>query len=788
MKHWILSVIVLFAGPLYAVTPGSWQNQSEADFATGEFEKTAVNSRGEVSLTRAVKVLVEAKDAPVVVSAVAVVGKDLYAASGADGDIYKVTGEKAAKFATVPGTIVACLTPSGKTLLAGTGGKGAGIYSVAADGRVAKGKVTKVWSDPAVHYVWAIAIGDKGVLYAATSPKATVFEIKEGKGKALYEISKHARNILSLAVGAGGKLYAGTDRKGLVLEIDLQRKAGRVILDAAEKEIAAIIPDADGGLFVATSDAAKASADGKMKPTPTKTGKSAAPKAKAIRRPAGKVGGKPETRPAKPAGKAAPAAKTNAKSAPKKGKAQATAGKEKQKKKPDAKAKTTARKTSVSSRKRSGPPPAVLRSMSRSRRSTSSGRPTRGPSPSGRGNAVYYIQSNGLVRTIFRKPVTILAMVNLNGTLLLGTGNGGAIYRVSLDGDVSTKLADTDARQVTSLAVMGDGRIAFATANKGSVATLGAAPAPEGTFTSKVMDAKQIAQWGTHSGRASVPPGTKATFATRSGNLSKADEATWSPWSPEKPLADDYLPIRSPAGRFLQYRLKLTSRGKASPVVHGVHLIYQVGNLAPALSAVTVKSTASRDSRSRGTTGPKSYRHIAIAARDPNGDKISFTVEYRPLGGANWIRIGKDLTKPVHVWDTRTVGDGDYEIRVTASDKPANPPAQAMEAARIAEPVRVDNTPPVLKLLAARAQGKIVSVRGQVADATSRLAAIRYAVDSAEKWVAVLPTDGISDSRSERFSFEIDDLKPGPHGVTVQARDLYGNVGTQSTTVVVPEP
>jgi len=133
MKHWILSAVVLSAGPVLAVVPGSWQSRTEADFSSGEFDKTAVSSRGEISLARAVKVLLPAQEAPVVVAAVAVVGKDLYAAAGSSSEIYRITGPKAAKFATVPGTIVTCLAPSGKTLLAGTGGKGAGVYSVSAD-------------------------------------------------------------------------------------------------------------------------------------------------------------------------------------------------------------------------------------------------------------------------------------------------------------------------------------------------------------------------------------------------------------------------------------------------------------------------------------------------------------------------------------------------------------------------------------------------------------------------------------------------------------------------------
>jgi len=186
-------------------------------------------------------------------------------------------------------------------------------------------------------------------------------------------------------------------------------------------------------------------------------------------------------------------------------------------------------------------------------------------------------------------------------------------------------------------------------------------------------------------------------------------------------------------------------------------------------------------------TGPKTYRHIAIQAADPNGDKLRLKLEFRSTGSANWITIAKKLDKPMYIWDTQTVGDGTYELRVTASDAPANPAGSAREAARISEPIVVDNTPPQVEKLAAKADEGTASVTGSAVDAGSRIVSLQYSVDSAAEWVAVLPTDGIADSGREAFTFTAKDLDAGTHRIAVRAVDLLGNVGYGVVNVTVPK-
>jgi len=755
------AAVVLWAGVAWAVSPVTVEHATEADFANGTTDSAVVTSEGQVQLGRELSVLVTSPQAPAVVSALAADGKTLYIASGSDNAIYRYADGKCAKFASPDGTLVSSLLWTGKELIAGTSGaKGAGVYSIDD-----KGVAKALWTDADVQYVWAVLRDEAGTLYAATGPKARVYAIEGGKGQMLYEAApEQAKNILCLARGEDGTLYAGTDVNGLVVQIDPKKKTSRVLLDTNEKEVAAIVTDGKGGLYAATSDAAKTASEGT-----TGTGSGLPP--------GGAKTTMPATTPTEPA-KTAATRKAATTSSPSSNKVNDTiAGDD------DNNPAATS--------------PAVRPTPSPSPRATSPGAPPTAPTMDGPGNAVYHIDADGLARAIFRRPVSIYTMVRVDGALILGTGNNGQIFRVSIkdDNEVIT-LADAEPSQVTALAMGGDGQVYFGTANKGSVGAIAASFAKAGTFTSKAIDAQQIARWGTARLWALTPKGASVTVSTRTGNVTEPNDKTWSEWSAPVEAKDEFIKITSPAGRFLQYRLALKSDGTATPAAGDVRLVYQVGNLAPEIAQVVVAEPSGPQGGPAGPTpgGPAAAagatRTIVIQASDANSDTLTYTIEYREVGTDNWIKIADKLDKPMYAWDTQTVGDGSYELRITASDAGANPPATALVATKITKPVHIDNTAPEVKELAARVeQGKegeaaAVVLTGQAADG-GRIDAIAYSLDSATEWVTVLPEDGICDSNSEKFTVRVKDVKPGKHRLTVRATDAAGNTGYKSVTVNV---
>jgi hypothetical protein len=208
-----------------------------------------------------------------------------------------------------------------------------------------------------------------------------------------------------------------------------------------------------------------------------------------------------------------------------------------------------------------------------------------------------------------------------------------------------------------------------------------------------------------------------------------------------------------------------------------VKLIHQVGNLAPSVSGVTVKVGPKG-----GGQGP--VRALAIKAADRNGDKLTYALAFREVGGKVWTEITDELNKPQYLWNTRTVADGVYEVKVTASDAQANAPKRGLAASRISPRIVVDNTAPEIKNLTGQMRQGTALVTARAVDAVSRIASIHYAVDSGD-WQTALPIDEICDDTTESIRIELDDLKPGAHRVAVRVADRYGNAAHAAVTVTV---
>jgi hypothetical protein len=115
------------------------------------------------------------------------------------------------------------------------------------------------------------------------------------------------------------------------------------------------------------------------------------------------------------------------------------------------------------------------------------------------------------------------------------------------------------------------------------------------------------------------------------------------------------------------------------------------------------------------------------------------------------------------------------------------PAPLGLAAARVSDPIIVDNTAPALVALKAQTKGNIATVSFDAVDRTSTLATFEYSVDSSEDWQAVLPSDNIADGPEESVSFSVSGLTGGPHQVAVRATDARGNRTTQTTLVTVDQ-
>ncbi|MBI4578090.1 MAG: hypothetical protein HY718_00215, partial [Planctomycetes bacterium] len=697
----VVLTAALVAAPAWAVKPAAWTHEQPKDFLAGEAKNVVISSQGEVMLSRDAKLLLDAdKEAGTVNALAQAEDGNIYAATGPNGHIYRVSGEQATKFATLPdGNVFSLVFAKDGRLLAGTGGgEKARIHAIAPDGKVS------VFSEPKdAKYVWSLARGAKGEIYAATGTEGQLFVIDADGKNAKVLADLKPKNLLCMAFGNDGMIYVGTDEDGLVYRINPTTGKPYVMYDAGEAEISALAIDAEGNLYAATA---------------------AADQARPGRTVADKPGGKPE--PAKDA-KEGTKPSTAQPAGDKKEGAAKDSDSEKDKDKTEAGEAEPAKKEPKDEKPAAGGPKLSIAQILATRgagatRPTAQGAASVTTAPGG-GNAIYRIDVFGFVTEVFREPVVILDLAEADGTLYAATGNEGRIYAVTPREDRKAMIVKLDSAQVTSLLHLDDGQLVTGSANAPKITRISKGYAPKGTLTSKALDAGQIVKWGRIKWDAGVPTGTHLTVATRTGNVSDEESDAWDEWSPEMDATMSQQ-IASPGARFLQYRLtfeatdttktaRLTRLNVARieenrpPLISSLDVLSVVEEAKKPTSSPKVKQMAGAATYGDPDAPVPQYHYVVKwTAEDPNQDSLMYEVFYRQAGQARWIRIAKELKEPLHIWDGRTVPDARYELRVVADDRAANPPGTELQDARISDPVIIDNTPPQVRVLRVEKLGK----------------------------------------------------------------------------------
>ncbi len=413
------------------------------------------------------------------------------------------------------------------------------------------------------------------------------------------------------------------------------------------------------------------------------------------------------------------------------------------------------------------------------------------------GNAVYAIEPDGFVREVFRESVMILRLLEQDGQLIIATGNEGQVYRVDPNEQETTVIADLEVQQVPAMALV-DGRIVVGTANPGQLVRLGAGYADRGTFTSDPLDAGQISRFGNLAVLARLPEGAGVAVQTRSGNVGDADLGLWSEWSVPASIEPEFAgqpvfhEVASPGARFLQYRLILESEGERTPAVERVAIKYLTPNMRPQITSISTEYAEGAGPNGEAPT-PQTTINVEWEASDPNGDTLQYALEFRRLSRPGdehpWLPLEDEIDQTRYEWDTRTVPDGRYELRLIASDAPDNVDGEALEARRLTSQLVIDNRQPeIVDFTVEPDDPGALRVELTAEDGLTPITDIRYSVDGAEPWQAVLPADRIYDSTSERAAFTITDLSPGLHVVSVRVIDSQGNAHYVSRTAEVAAP
>jgi hypothetical protein len=382
------------------------------------------------------------------------------------------------------------------------------------------------------------------------------------------------------------------------------------------------------------------------------------------------------------------------------------------------------------------------------------------------------------VRELFRDRTLILALLNQDGRLLVGTGMQGQVFEVDAATKERSELARLDHGAVQCLLQRQDGSVVLGTGDPGKLYTLERRYAARGTVISDVLDAKLPSRWGALTWQALAPPGTKISVALRSGNVAEPD-ATWSEWSEEQ-LDAQSARVRIPVARYCQYRVTLTTdKPDVTPQLRNFALRYQTSNQAPELTSLEVPDLS--------TTNLDNPRKLKIRwnATDPNDDELHYALYFRKDGWKDWVLLEEHLDKRDYDWDTTGIPSGLYQVRVTASDRHDNVPEEALSAERSSAPVPITQVPPTVAVKVAGRDGDRCVIEASAGDPYVRLTEASYAING-KRWVNVFPTDGLFDSKSETFRFRTEPLRPGTHVLVLRVRDAAGNVGSGDVVFQVP--
>jgi len=730
----MLAVAALVAAaifPLHASSPKFFQAATQNDFLKGDVENLSIDSHGQLTLGPVTELIYETS-APFLWSMIAAPDGTLFVGTGNEGKVFRIDPQgKGAMFfdSTELEAHALALAPNGG-LYVGTSPDGR-IYKVDRNGK------SETFYGGDDKYIWALASDSAGNLYAATGDKGLIHKITpDGKGTVFYKTN--ATHVTALAFDKNGNLFAGTGTPGKVLRIDREGKAF-VLLDSPFQEIRALRFDDKGTLYVAA------------------------------------ISGRPG------AGSAPVTTELLDRPTPEPSRAPVPS--------------VSAEITSMS-----------IVDVSTNAMSSASTREDR-RSPKG---AVYRIAPDGVWDELWesRDDSPYDLTFDQNGALIVGTGNRGKLYRLEGDPLRPTLVARAPAQQVTAFHRDASGRLYYATANPGKVFRLSPSRAPRGTYESDTRDAQMVATWGAISWRGTIPSGSRIELFTRSGNTETPDD-TWSSWSSGYSQAEG-SPITSPKARYLQWRAVLTGTGEG-PVLTSVTAAYLQRNLRPVVRSITVhpagivfqkpfstgdpelagfedQSTperklaaqASAQTGSASALGRRTYQKglqtLQWKADDENDDDLVYDVLYRREGETSWKTLRKAMSETILVWDTTTIPNGTYFVKIVASDAPSNPMSTALAGELDSSAFEVDNTPPTITVSNVRVVSGRTIVTFDVKDDHSPIRGVEFSQDG-QRWRSVFPVDGIADSRAEHYELPIDG-ELGDRGLTLRASDAMNNVAT----------
>lgn len=731
--------LILFASAAIARAgeTRTWTQTEYADFDKGVVQNLSLRSDGLLTLAPRFQELYDTSAAYLWAMAEDSKG-NLYAGGGPEAKIYRLTprGEKKV-IAELEGLEVHALAVDSKDRLYAATSPDGKVYRIPANGKAEE------FYDPKSKYIWGIAFNGKGEMFVATGDRGEIHRVApNGKGSVFFTTGEtHAR---SMALDSDGNLIVGTEPGGLVIRVSPSGQ-GFVLYQMAKREVTGVAVARDGTVWAAA--VGNKQARPALPPVQPATVQPAQPG------PAAASGAQAQVRPVIPATAPLPAA-----------------------------------------------PPVTVTG----------------------GSEVYRIDPAGNPRKAWSHPQDIVYAMALDsaGRVLLGTGNKGYIYRIDSD-TLYTALLNGAPTQITGFHAGRGGRLFASTGNTGKLFEIGPQLEREGSIESEVFDSGIFSQWGRLSFDGNANGGA-IRIAARSGNLDRPHQ-NWSPWSAPVSTPEGER-VNCPPARFVQWKATLAASGSGnSPELTSVELAYLPKNVEPrveqveitpsnyrfpqppaaaaggAQATLTLPPLAGRNQQTRAAAKPraatpaaststpamqraKGYLGARWAASDDNDDTLAYKVEIRGENETVWKTLAEDVRENYMSFDSTAFPDGEYRIRVTASDSPSNPVPDALSASGESAVFLMDNTPPRVEALTATRNGAKLFVRWRAIDNLTKVKTAQYSLDGGE-WTVAPPVGGLADSRDLIYELTLENISPGEHNVAVRVEDEYENHSVDKVVV-----
>ena len=736
------------ASACLAVSSKIVRHKSSADLLKGKAEGLVIDSRGTIQLGRAAETPVEEfEDFEDVwsINSIIISGGAVYFGTSPNGGIYKYSLNKLSK-----------IYPSDEDNDPDEDDSNGEDNS--------EGEKVETEEHLTNEHIFALAMDVSGRLLAGMSGKnCRLCRFENEKMETIYE-PNDAKYIFAIAVDDDGNIYLGTGPEGKIYQLDSSGKKAQLLYDSLDKNILSLAVDKDGFIYAGTDGRGLVY---KINPSTKEAAvlyDTEQPEVTALL--LTEESGESSLYAAATSAKIVQTQTKFAAQMPPEGRPDTDTAKSE-----NAESGEGGKKLKIANTKK----PADGKNGQRQA-------PVRKGAKPDQASHIYKIIKEGFVNDIFTEAVVLFCLAPENGKLLAGSGNNAQLYSIDLVMEQDAVIyEDEQATQLTAIAAAGND-VYLGTSNPAKLIRLGKGFASEGTYTSDLVDADQPAKWGKLQLEADIPRGCTVKMACRSGNVKDVNDPTFSPWT-ELVEVDEPKQLDCPLGRFCQYKLVLQSLdGDNSPLIREIAVASTVPNLAPKVESVTVARVT--------TAGKEGSFKISYRAKDDNSDKMIYTIDMRKLDRANWIELKEKLEAANFDWDGKTVEDGRYEIRVTASDERSNTTSTKLTGSRISDPVVVDNTGPVIKNITSSAlkdDGQYRIFEIQVHDELSAIGQLEYTIDSNDDWIGTVPDDLVYDTLDENFTIKIDieeeELSQGDHILTIKVSDAVGNTTYRTVDV-----